>query len=79
MKPEKEISINGLTNEQVEMLEFMWNELKTFEDFEQWLNCLSDKDRAQAITLQRLIILESIEELLTDTSVAADYLKKFML
>jgi hypothetical protein len=74
-----EININNLTEEQKEMLDFMWNELNTLEDFENWLECLSTEDQAQAITLQRLILLEAMEEFLEDTTVATNYLKKFQL
>lgn len=74
-----EIRIDNLTEEQKEMLDFMWNEVESLEDFENWLNCLSTEDQAQAIALQRLIVLEFMEELLTDTSQAAEYLKKFQL
>lgn len=74
-----EIRIDNLTEEQKEMLDFMWNEVESLEDFENWLNCLSAEDQAQAIALQRLIVLEFMEELLTDTSQAAEYLKKFQL
>lgn len=74
-----EIRLENLTEEQKEMLNFMWNELDTFEDFENWVQCLSPEDQVQAITLQRLIVMEALEELLEDTSIAKDYLKKFML
>jgi len=74
-----EINIEHLTTEQKEMLDFMWNELEDLEDYERWFECLSTEQQEQAVVLQRLIILEMMEELLEDTTVANNYLKKFQL
>lgn len=74
-----EINIENLTPEQKEMLEFMWSEIETLEDYEQWFACLDESQQEQAVVLQRLIILEMMEELLEDTSQAKNYLKKFQL
>lgn len=74
-----EIRIDNLTEDQRDMLDFMWNELETLEDFDNWLESLTKEDQATAIALQRLILLESMEEFLSDTTLASEYLKKFML
>lgn len=74
-----EINIEHLTPEQKEMLEFMWNEIEDLEDYERWFACLDEAQQEQAVVLQRLIIMEMMEELLEDTSEASQYLKKFTL
>lgn len=56
------MQINNLTQEQVEMLDFMWNELDTEEDFLNWYECLDCQQQAMADNLQRLVIIESIDE-----------------
>lgn len=55
-------TINGLTTEQVEMLDFMWNELDTEEDYLTWYECLDSRQQRMADNLQRLVIMESIDE-----------------
>ena len=54
--------IENLTAEQVEMLDFMWNELDTEEDFLNWYDCLDSEQQLMADNLQRLVIMESIDE-----------------
>ena len=56
------IEINGLNSEQKQMLEFMWSELESFEDFQDWIETLNQKDRQQALTLSKMIILAVIDE-----------------
>jgi len=56
--------IDNLTAEQVEMLDFMWNELDTEQEFLEWYECLDSAQQQQADTLQRLVILEAFEEML---------------
>jgi hypothetical protein len=56
------MQIDGLTPEQVEMLDFMWNELDSYEEFEAWMECLDDAQRKDAEVLQRLVILAAFEE-----------------
>lgn len=74
-----EINIDNLTPEQKEMLDFMWNEIDDLDDYERWFACLDEAQQEQAVVLQRLIIIEMMEELLVDTSQANNYLKKFTL
>lgn len=44
------------------MLDFMWNDLDTEEDFLNWFDCLDSEQQQMAENLQRLVIMESIDE-----------------
>ena len=55
------IQINGLTAYQVSLLDEMWA-CDTFEDFEEFLEALDPEDRAQALRLQRMILLAELDE-----------------
>lgn len=76
------IQIENLTAEQVEMCDIMWS-FETAEEYVEWYDLLDDEDKRQADVLQRIIIQESMEEMLGEISNQyADiraYLKKFML
>lgn len=75
------MDINGLTTDQVEMLDFMWNELETDEDFINWHNSLSTEDQIQADLLMRMVIMGSVDddmESLTSFPEANKILAKFM-
>jgi len=72
----------NLTPEQVEMCDIMWS-FETAEEYVEWYDLLDDEDKRQAEVLQRIIIQESMEEMLSEisnqyTDIRA-YLKKFML
>lgn len=56
------IEIKGLTNEQKQMLDYMWCELESFEDFQNWIETLDYNDQLQALTLSKLIIMAVIDE-----------------
>lgn len=74
-----DISITGLTADQVEMLDFMWN-LDTEEEFINWFECLDDNDQQQARVLRELILLESMEAHMAPfKEPAKNYLRKFRL
>lgn len=74
-----DISITGLTADQVEMLDFMWN-LDTEEEFIDWFEALNDKDKQQASVLRELILLESMEDHMAPfKEPAKNYLRKFRL
>ena len=60
------MQINNLTAEQVEMLDFMWNELETEEDYIQWYDCLDEQQQIMADGLQRLVIMEMVDEQLAN-------------
>jgi hypothetical protein len=76
------IQIENLTPEQVEMCDIMWS-FESAEEYMAWYELLDPVDQRQADVLQRLIIQESMEEMLSEVSGQyADirrYLKKFML
>ena len=55
--------IEGLTHHQKDLLETMW-EIKEYEELEEWMETLSKEDRFEAESLQRLVVLETFEELL---------------
>jgi hypothetical protein len=55
--------IEGLTQHQVELLDEMW-EIEEYTDLEAWMETLSPEDRQEAEALQRLVVLETFEELL---------------
>ena len=71
------MQIENLTEEQVAMLDFMWHELDTEEDFTNWYDSLDEADQKQADLLMRLVILECYEEDLGDLSEAKNVLQKF--
>mgnify|MGYP003347956266 CR=1 FL=1 len=76
------MNIDKLTEAQVEMCEIMWS-FDSAEEYLEWYQLLDEQDQRQADVLQRLIIHESMEEMLTEVhNQYADvraYLKKFML
>lgn len=76
------IQIENLTAEQVEMCDIMWG-FESAEEYIEWYELLDAEDQRQADVLQRLIIQESMEEMLSEISGQyADiraYLKKFQL
>ena len=76
------IEIKNLTPEQVEMLDVMWA-CESSEEFLDWYNLLDDQQQAMADILQRLVILETMEEMLEEVSDGyadvREYLKKFQL
>ena len=57
------MQINGLTERQVELLDIMW-EIEEYTELEEWMQTLDPAERAEAEALQRLVVLETFEELL---------------
>jgi hypothetical protein len=55
--------IEGLTEHQVELLDTMWA-IEEFTELEEWMATLCREDRIEAENLQRLVVLETFEELL---------------
>jgi hypothetical protein len=70
--------INNLTEEQVEMLDIIWS-FDTPEEYIAWHENLDEEEQRQAEMLQRLVILETMEEMMNGYADARDYLKKFQL
>lgn len=72
------IQIENLTAEQIEMCDIMWS-FESAEEFLTWYECLDGNEQRQANVLQRLIILETMEEMMNSYADANAVLKKFML
>jgi hypothetical protein len=72
------IQIENLTPYQCDMLDTMW-EMETESEYFAWYELLDREDQLLAEALQCLIILESMEPSVVDTTMAALYLKKFQL
>jgi hypothetical protein len=75
------LTINGLTLEQVEMLDMMWSH-DTEEEFLGWYESLSSKEMHQCDLLQRLILMESLDTAMeqeNNYSEAKSALAKFRL
>lgn len=74
------IQINNLTPYQVEMLDHMWS-LDTEEEYFQWYDLLDEEDQKLADSLQHMIILATVDEMIdeTDYKDAKEALKKFAL
>jgi hypothetical protein len=76
---QKPITLTNLTTEQVEMLEILWN-LTDLSEVEQFQSTLSDSELDLCETLIRLIILETVDDIVCeDLSQARAVLKKFQL
>ena len=72
------ITLNNLTQEQVEMLDTMW-ELDSYEDYDNCFESLSKKDRRMAETLRNMVLAEEMEKMLGDCADAKNVLSKFSL
>lgn len=72
------IQINNLTEYQVEMLDHMWS-LDSVEEYEEWYNLLDDEDQQLADSLQQMIILAEMDDLMGNCNDAKEVLKKFAL
>ena len=59
------MQINGLTERQVELLDIMWD-IEEYSELEAWMETLDPAEKSQAESLQRLVLLESFEELLDE-------------
>ena len=74
------IQINGLTPYQVSLLDEMWA-CDTWQDFEEFMEALDPEDRAEALRLQRMILLAEMDELVAKSPLkeANEVLDKFRL
>ena len=76
---QKPITLTNLTAEQAEMLEILWS-LTEWDDVEKFQATLSDQELALCETLIRLVVLETVDDILCeDLSQAQAVLKKFQL
>lgn len=55
------INIDGLTQEQVDMLDIIWS-FKTKDEYEEWLDCLDREEYNTAMGLVQLLALAIIDE-----------------
>jgi hypothetical protein len=74
------IEINGLTAYQVTLLDEMWA-CDTIEEFEEFLETLDPEDRAEALRLQRMILLAEMDNVVAEMPLteANEVLDKFRL
>ena len=72
------IQIENLTEYQVEMLEHMWS-LESVEEYEEWYNLLDEEDQQLVDTLQQMIILAEMDNVMGGCKDAKEVLKKFAL
>jgi len=72
------IKIENLTEYQVEMLDHMWS-LDSVEEYEEWYVLLDDEDQQLADSLQQMIILAEMDNLMGECNDAKQLLKKFVL
>ena len=72
------IQIENLTEYQVEMLEHMWS-LESVEEYEEWYALLDEEDQQLADSLQQMIILAEMDDLMDGCKDAKEVLKKFAL
>jgi len=75
------MQIQGLTEEQVEMLDFMWS-LDSMEEFEEWKSGLDRREQLMADTLQRMVLMASLDDALEAEKAYPDakkLLKQFQL
>jgi hypothetical protein len=72
------LQITNLTQHQVDLLNAMWD-IKEESEYFDWYKSLDHDTQLEVESLQALIILESVDQMLSDLSVARKVLKKFML
>ena len=63
----KDLIIHGLTARQIEMLDIMWS-MEELEDVEEWVSTLSEKEQKISEVLMQMVVLESYEGMLEETS-----------
>jgi hypothetical protein len=61
------MKIENLTPDQVDMLDFMWTELESYEDMLEWMASLEPAERKEAELLQKLILIEAAETLVEES------------
>jgi hypothetical protein len=75
------MQIQGLTEEQVEMLDFMWS-LDSMEEFEEWKATLDRRERLMADSLQKMVLMAALDDVLEEETKfpeAKQLLKQFQL
>ena len=59
------IEINGLTPYQVALLDDMWA-CESFEEYEEFMNNLSEDDRVECLRLERMVLLAELDEVVAE-------------
>jgi hypothetical protein len=72
------ITISGITKRQKRMLNIMWD-LDTQDDYFEWYYSLDKELQNEADLLQRMIVIESLDEDAKDVTQASQFLKQFQL
>lgn len=72
------IHLTNLTEDQCAMLDVMWA-LDSEDDYLDWYAQLNKQEQLTADLLQRLVILETMDQVLEDCTEAQQVLKKFQL
>jgi hypothetical protein len=72
------ITITGLTKRQKRMLNIMWD-LDTQDDYFEWYYSLDKELQDEADLLQRMIVIESLDQDVKDVTQASQFLKQFQL
>lgn len=72
------ITISGLTKRQKRMLNIMWD-LDTQDDYFEWYYSLDKELQDEADLLQRMIVIESLDQDAKDVTQASQFLKQFQL
>ena len=72
------IQIENLTEYQVEMLDHMWS-LDSEEEYAECYDLLDEQDQQLADSLQQMIILAEMDNVMGDFKDAKEVLKKFAL
>jgi hypothetical protein len=75
------MQIQGLTEEQVEMLDFMWT-LDSMEEFDEWKATLDRREQVMADSLQKMVLLAALDDVLEAEKTYPDakqLLKQFQL
>ena len=75
------MKIEGLNEEQVEMLDFMWS-LDSLEELEEWQAGLDSRERQLSNSLQKMMLLAALDDSMLQMKSYADanqLLKQFRL
>jgi len=72
------ITISGITKRQKRMLNIMWD-LDSQEDYFEWYYSLDKELQNEADLLQRMIVIESLDQDAKDVTQANQFLKQFQL
>ena len=72
------ITISGITKRQKRMLNIMWD-LDTQDDYFEWYYSLDKELQDEADLLQRMIVIESLDQDAKDVTQASQFLKQFQL